>query len=85
MLKQGDIRLEQKLVKTGIYTFIVSFCLLVIFKNREISETDEEGWTSVTEIPYSEHFFAIFKYSIITSLIAVLVMLLCIFANKTKS
>ncbi|MCM3217733.1 hypothetical protein M3612_25010 [Niallia taxi] len=77
--------MEKKLVKTGIYTFIVSFCLLVIFKNREISETDEEGWTSVTEIPYSEHFFAILQFSIIISFIAVLVMLLCIFANKTKS
>ena len=76
--------LEKILVKTGIYSFIVSFFLLVIFKKREISDIEEEGWTSYTEIPYSEYFFTIFRYSIITSLFAVLFMLLYIFANKTN-
>ncbi|MED4036213.1 hypothetical protein ACQRXC_21465 (plasmid) [Niallia taxi] len=77
--------MEKILVKTGIYSFIVSFFLLVIFKKREISDIDEEGWTSYTEIPYSEYFFTIFRYSVIISLFAVLFMLLYIFANKTKS
>ncbi|WOD64890.1 hypothetical protein NQZ71_23500 (plasmid) [Niallia taxi] len=76
--------MEKILVKTGIYSFIVSFFLLVIFKKREISDIEEEGWTSYTEIPYSEYFFTIFRYSIITSLFAVLFMLLYIFANKTN-
>ncbi|MCT2345736.1 hypothetical protein M4D71_16380 [Niallia taxi] len=74
--------MEKILVKTGIYSFIVSFFLLVIFKKREISDIEEEGWTSYTEIPYSEYFFTIFRYSIITSLFAVLFMLLYNFANK---
>ncbi|TRZ40549.1 hypothetical protein CEQ21_06505 [Niallia circulans] len=77
--------MEKILVKTGIYSFIVSFFLLVIFKKREISDIDEEGWTSYTEIPYSEYFFTIFRYSVIISLCAVLSMLLYIYANKTKS
>ncbi|MEI2403350.1 hypothetical protein [Niallia taxi] len=76
--------MEKILVKTGIYSFIVSFFLLVIFKKREISDIEEEGWTSYTEIPYSEYFFTIFRYSIITSLFAVLFMLLYNFANKTN-
>ncbi|MEI2466802.1 hypothetical protein [Niallia taxi] len=76
--------MEKILVKTGIYSFIVSFFLLVIFKKREKSDIEEEGWTSYTEIPYSEYFFTIFRYSIITSLFAVLFMLLYNFANKTN-
>ena len=85
MYWKGGLHIGKILVKTGIYSFIVSFFLLVIFKKREISDIDEEGWTSYTEIPYSEYFFTIFRYSVIISLFAVLFMLLYIFANKTKS
>ncbi len=76
--------MERILVKTGIYSFIVSFCLLVIFKSQKLSETDEEGWTSFTEIPFPEYFFTIFRYSIITCFITVLFVLLYLLVNKTK-
>ena len=76
--------MEKILVKTGIYSLILSFFLFVVFMKREESTTDFEGMTSFVVTPYPEFFFQIFRYSIITSIIAVIFVLLYILLNKEK-
>ena len=39
--------MEKILVKTGIYSFVISFFLLVVFMKIEKSITDIEGMTSI--------------------------------------
>ncbi|WP_394582195.1 hypothetical protein [Cytobacillus firmus] len=63
--------MEKIIVKTGIYSFIVSFFLLVAFMKRIESTTDVDGMISSVITPYPEFFFTIFRYSVITSIIAV--------------
>lgn len=65
--------MEKIIVKTGIYSFIVTFFLLVAFMKRIESTTDVDGMTSSVITPFSEFFFTIFRYSVITSIIAVLI------------
>ena len=76
--------MEKILVKTGIYSLVLSFFLFVVFMKREESTTDFEGMTSFVVTPYPELFFQIFRYSIITSIIAVIFVLLYILLNKEK-
>jgi hypothetical protein len=76
--------MEKILVKTGIYSLVLSFFLFVVFMKREESTTDFEGMTSFVVTPYPEYFFQIFRYSIITSIIAVIFVLLYILLNKEK-
>jgi len=76
--------MEKILVKTGIYSLIVSFFLLVVFMKRVESTTDFEGMTSFVTTPYPEFFFHIFRYSIITSIIAVILVCVYLLSNKKK-
>ncbi|MET3659238.1 hypothetical protein [Sporosarcina psychrophila] len=76
--------MEKILVKTGIYSFIVFFFLLVIFMKREESTTDFWGMTSFVVTPYPDFFFHIFRYSIITSIIAVILVCAYLLSNKKK-
>ena len=76
--------MEKILVKTGIYSLVLSFFLFVVFMKREVSTTDFEGMTSFVVTPYPEFFFQIIRYSIITSIIAVICVLLYIWLNKEK-
>ena len=76
--------MEKILVKIGIYSLVLSFSLLVVFMKREESTTDFEGMTSFVVTPYPEFFFQIFRYSIITSIIAVILVWLYILLNKEK-
>jgi hypothetical protein len=71
-------------VKIGIYSLFISFFLLVVFMKREEYTTDFEGMTSFVVTPYPEFFFHIFRYSIITSIIAVMFVWLYILLNKEK-
>lgn len=66
--------MEKLLVKTGIYSFIVSFSLLFVFIPRTRNTTDVNGMTSGMVIPYPDFFFNITRYSIIISSVAVIVM-----------
>jgi len=77
--------MEKIVVKTGIYSFIVSFFLLVVFMKKEESTTDVEGMTSYVITPYPEFFFHIFRYSIITSIIAVIFVCAYLLSNKKKA
>ena len=67
--------MERILVKTAIYSFIISFSLLVL-RPREKSTTDFNGMTSFETTPYSEFLFMNFKYSIIATLIMCLLIFL---------
>ena len=80
----GGLLMEKILVKTGIYSLIVFFFLLVVFMKREESTTDFEGMTSFVVTPYPEFFFRIFRYSIITSIIAVVLACAYLLSNKKK-
>lgn len=61
--------MERTLVKTAIYSFIISFSLLLVSIPRERYTTDLNGMTSVEGTPYSEFFFMVLKYSIIITFI----------------
>ena len=61
--------MERTLVKTAIYSFIISFSLLLVLIPRETYTTDLNGMTSLEGTPYSEFFFMILKYSIIITFI----------------
>ncbi|ETT80594.1 hypothetical protein MKZ08_12930 [Viridibacillus sp. FSL R5-0477] len=76
--------MEKILVKTGVYSFVVTFFILVAFMQIEESTTDVEGMTSFVVTPYPEFFFHIFRYSIITSIIAVILGCVYILSNKKK-
>jgi len=76
--------MEKILVKTGIYSFVVTFFILVAFMQIEESTTDVEGMTSFVVTPYPEFFFNIFRYSIITSIIAVILVCVYILSNKKR-
>ncbi|MEK5530262.1 hypothetical protein BK128_20675 [Viridibacillus sp. FSL H7-0596] len=76
--------MEKILVKTGVYSFVVTFFILVAFMQIEESTNDVEGMTSFVVTPYPEFFFHIFRYSIITSIIAVILGCVYILSNKKK-
>lgn len=69
-------------MKTGVYSFIVSFFLLVAFMKRVESTTDVDGMTSSVITPYPEFFFTIFRYSVITSIIAVIIAIIYLFSMR---
>ncbi|MGM0973827.1 MAG: hypothetical protein ACQEW2_13185 [Bacillota bacterium] len=74
--------MEKIIVKTGIYSFIVSFFLLVAFMKRIESTTEVDGMTSSVITPYPEFFFTIFRYSVITSIIAVIIAIIYLFSMR---
>ncbi|MGN7177191.1 hypothetical protein BK139_14350 [Paenibacillus sp. FSL R5-0490] len=74
--------MEKIIVKTGIYSFIVSFFLLVAFMKRIESTKDVDGMTSSIITPFPEFFFTIFRYSVITSIIAVIIAILYLFSMR---
>ncbi|QFG00098.1 hypothetical protein PB01_15395 [Psychrobacillus glaciei] len=76
--------MEKILVKTGIYSLIVTFFLLAVFMKRVEWTTDFEGMTSSVVTPYPEFFFHIFRYSIITTIIAVILVWAYLLSDKKK-
>ena len=67
--------MERTLVKTAIYSFIISFSLLFLIP-RERYTTDLNGMTSFAVTPYSEFLFMNLKYSIIITLIMSILLFL---------
>ncbi|WP_175987400.1 hypothetical protein [Bacillus sp. Marseille-Q1617] len=75
--------MEKLLVKTGIYSFIISFSLFVVFLKRERNIGFEEE--TIYEItPFPEFFFRIFRYSVIISIIAAVVAFLYVYYLKDE-
>jgi hypothetical protein len=76
--------MEKILVKTGIYSFIIPFFILVAFTKREDEVINYEGYTSTAVTPYAEYFFSIFRYSVIASLLAVGVAFAYLMSEKKR-
>ncbi|MEN8702291.1 hypothetical protein [Bacillus infantis] len=76
--------MEKILVKTGVYSFIIPFFILVAFTKREDEVTNYEEYTSTIVTPYAEYFFTIFRYSVIASLIAVGVAFAYLMSEKKR-
>ncbi len=77
--------MEKLLVKTGIYTFIISFLLILVGKDRVYETTDVNGLTSHVEIPFPDYFLMITRNSIIISMIVVILMFVYQRISKNKS
>ncbi len=61
-------------MKTAVYSFIISFLLQFVLIPRTKSTTDVNGMTSFVEASYPDFFFSLACYSILASLIIVVVM-----------
>ncbi|MGM0922630.1 MAG: hypothetical protein ACQEWW_15665 [Bacillota bacterium] len=66
--------MEKILVKTAIYSFITSFSLLLVFLDRTKITEDVNGMGSYEETSYPDFFFIILEYSIIISIIAIILV-----------
>ncbi|MGM7703385.1 hypothetical protein ACSVDE_16765 [Pseudalkalibacillus sp. Hm43] len=77
--------MEKLLVKTGIYSFIISFIGFLIFFPRE--HRYEEGPNDyVTEIvSYSDFFFNITRYSAIVMVIAIFILAVSLWSSHSSS
>lgn len=76
--------MEKVLVKTAIYSFIVSFMLLLVWMDRVKYTTDVNGMGSTAEILYPDFFFMITRYSIIISIISVILLYVKLRSKKKK-
>ncbi|PFG14486.1 hypothetical protein ATG70_2718 [Bacillus sp. es.036] len=76
--------MEKTLVKTGLYSLVISFLILFAGLNRVKSTTDVNGMTSVMEISYPDFFFMISRYSITISFILVISVFAIIQYRKYK-
>ncbi|WP_432355604.1 hypothetical protein [Sporosarcina sp. A2] len=74
--------MEKFLLKTGIYSFTISFLLLFVVISREKYTTDLNGMSSIEGTSYPDFFFNLARYSIIISIIAVVVIYFVKFKNK---
>lgn len=75
--------MEKTLVKTAIYSFIISFSALLVLVNRTGTSKDINGMHSGWEIPYSEYLFKILEYSITITFIMVIIVSLIKWFKKT--
>ncbi|REB07078.1 hypothetical protein DVB69_09470 [Sporosarcina sp. BI001-red] len=76
--------MEKFLLKTGIYSFTISFLLLFVVIPREKYTTDLNGMSSIEGTSYPDFFFNLARYSIIISIIAVVVMYFVKFKKEKK-
>lgn len=76
--------MEKILVKIGIYSFVTSFFLLIIFLQRENETVDGDGMTSTFYTPFPEYFFTIFRYSVIASVLSVIVAGVFLWSDRPK-
>ncbi|MEH6942218.1 hypothetical protein [Bacillus sp. JJ722] len=66
--------MEKILVKTAIYTFIVSFSLLLVSIDRVRVTKDTDGMYSSEAYSYPEYFLMLLRYSIIITFIVVIIV-----------
>jgi hypothetical protein len=78
------LAIEKILVKTGIYSFTLSFMLLLVGMDRIKSTTDVNGMISSVETTYPDFFFMITRYSIIISIITVILVYAFLLLKKKK-
>jgi hypothetical protein len=68
------MNVEKTLIKTAIYSFIISFSALLVLVDRTGVSEDVNGMHSGWEIPYPDYFFMILKYSITITFIMVIIV-----------
>lgn len=68
--------MERTLVKTAVYSFITSFSLLLVFKQRVRLTTDINGMSSYEETSYPDFFLMLLRYSIIITFSMVILVFL---------
>ncbi|KQL19096.1 hypothetical protein [Cytobacillus solani] len=76
--------MERTLIKTAIYSFIISFSALLVLVNRAGTSEDFNGMRSSWEIPYPDFFFMILEYSIMITFIMVIIVFLIKRFKKRK-
>ncbi|MGM9926512.1 MAG: hypothetical protein ACI35P_01045 [Bacillus sp. (in: firmicutes)] len=76
--------MEKILVKTAIYTCIVSFSLLFVFVPRTWLTTDVNGMSSSAAYTYPEYFFMLARYSIMITFIVVIGLFLIKYYKERK-
>lgn len=74
--------MEKKIIKTGVYTLIVSFLLMIVGFKREYEIVDADGVSVIEVIAYSDFFFTIFQYSIIISMVAMYLAFVVLLLQK---
>jgi hypothetical protein len=77
--------MERKLVKSAIYTFITSFCLLLAFLDQTPTVQTAEGMYTTMHIEFGEFFLMIVQYSIRITLVVVLLVFLIEVIKKRKN
>ena len=78
------MNVEKTLIKTAIYSFIISFSALLVLVDREGTSEDVNGMISGWEIPYRDFFFMILEYSIMITFIIVIIVSLIKWFKKHK-
>lgn len=78
----GRNNMERTLVKTAIYSFIISFSLLLIFMQKDKYTTDFDGIGTLVGTSYPDFFFMILRYSIIFAYVMVVIIFFAIRARK---
>lgn len=68
------MNVEKILIKTAIYSFIISFSALLVLVDRNGTSEDVNGMISGWEIPYRDFFFMILEYSIMITFIMVIIV-----------
>ena len=76
--------MEKTLIKTAIYSFIISFSALLVLVNRTGTSEDVNGMHSGWEITYPDFFFMILEYSITITFIMVIIVSLIKWFKKHK-
>jgi hypothetical protein len=71
---KGGWNVEKTLVKTAIYSFIISFSALLVLVDRTGTSEDVNGMHSGWEIPYPDFLFKILEYSIKITFIMVIIV-----------
>ncbi|OCA92575.1 hypothetical protein [Pseudobacillus wudalianchiensis] len=83
--KGREIVIKKVLVKTGTYSFIISFLALLIILDRTETSENADGMTSTWEISYADYFFMILQRSIkITFAAIVVAFLIKLFIRNKK-
>ncbi|BCB04231.1 hypothetical protein [Bacillus sp. KH172YL63] len=76
--------MEKIIVKTGMYSFILTFLLLLIGTKRVWKEPEGDGVYTVTSTPYPDFFFTITRYSAIVSIISIVLSAIILYLISTS-
>lgn len=76
--------MKKNIMKTSIYTFIVTMAILLVFIPRTKMTTDLHGIGSAFEYTYPEYFLMLLKYSIIFSCIVTIIFYIFISYRSYK-